>query len=171
VTKKQERQVGRFTFVSDSVSRGETSLTYEYISQPHDAVGIVAAKSSDICLVEQFRQPVRQRLLGIPGGRVEQGETAIQAAAREFSEETGHRLAEPRYILTFYPCPTITTQRIHLFVGEVGEPVDGLTADPAEADMVVRWVSGSDIVSRIADGSVASSVDAFCLLYFLQLTL
>src|SRR5271170_8244056 len=43
-----------------------------------------------ILLVRQYRLPAKQYLWELPAGRVDPGETVLQAARRELVEETGY---------------------------------------------------------------------------------
>ena len=47
-----------------------------------------------ILLVRQYRLPARQYLWELPAGRVDPGETVLQAARRELAEETGYKASE-----------------------------------------------------------------------------
>ena len=56
---------------------------------PNDAIGILAIDDEDrLLLVEQYRHPVRRRLLEIPAGTLDvPGESALDASIRELAEE------------------------------------------------------------------------------------
>lgn len=55
-----------------------------------EAVGIAAfTEDNKMILTRQYRHPFGKVVLDLPGGGVEEGETLLEAAQREFEEETG----------------------------------------------------------------------------------
>jgi len=56
--------------------------------RPIPAVGVACFRGADVLLVRRG-QPPRQGDWSVPGGRIEWGERAADAALRELSEETG----------------------------------------------------------------------------------
>lgn len=57
-------------------------------SNPVPAVGVVCLKGDAVLLIRRGRPP-RQGEWSLPGGRIEPGERAVDAALRELREETG----------------------------------------------------------------------------------
>ena len=55
---------------------------------PVPAVGVVCLRGDEVLLVRRGRPP-RQGEWSLPGGRIESGERAVDAALRELREETG----------------------------------------------------------------------------------
>jgi len=85
------------------------------IVEHHDSVGIVAVSGGDVILITQYRHAAGKTLLEIPAGKIEEGETPRQAAAREMAEEIGcsGRLAR---LLKWYLAPGYSTELMHIFV-------------------------------------------------------
>ncbi len=77
-------------------SRKPYASTIEGAELESDAVLIVAKLEDKLVVVNQFRQPIGDQVWELPAGLIDKGETALQAAKREFKEETG---------LDFYPYP------------------------------------------------------------------
>lgn len=71
--------------------------------------------------VEQYRPPIKQRLIEFPAGLVDEGETPAQAAMREVSEEIGYILNESQLIdLGYvYSAVGITDEKAYLFAAIV----------------------------------------------------
>lgn len=98
----------------------------------------------------------------IPGGRIEPGEDAITAAARELEEETGYRAGPLRPLLSVRPTPGLTDGIHHVFRAAgatlVGPPTD------VEAQRI-EWVPLARAPELIARGEIASASTATALLY------
>ena len=72
-------------------------------------------------MVRQYRHGSRRCTLEIPGGLVDPGETALQAAQRECLEETGYRIRTVHALGVLNPNPALFTNRLHSFWAEDAE--------------------------------------------------
>jgi ADP-ribose pyrophosphatase len=119
----------------------------EIVEHP-GAVAIVAIdRDGMLTLVRQRREAVRQDLLELPAGTLEEGESALECARRELEEETGLRGGAWRGRAVFYTTPGFCREVMHLFVAEDLEP--GPSRPEADEHLeLVRW-STTDIESRL----------------------
>ncbi len=84
-----------------------------YVMDLADAVTVIALTPDNrVILVRQFRAGSGRDGLEPPGGLIDAGEDADQAAARELLEETGYAGETPLVLGTCYANPSILTQRI-----------------------------------------------------------
>jgi ADP-ribose pyrophosphatase len=81
------------------------------------AVAIVAVDRDDrVVLVRQERVPAGGKVLELPAGGVEDGESPIESAKRELHEETGLHGGEWVELATFFTTPGYSDEKMHLFL-------------------------------------------------------
>ena len=120
----------------------------EIVDHP-GAVAIVAVDSQGmLTLVRQRREAVRARLLELPAGTLEAGETPLECARRELAEETGLTGGSWREAATFYTTPGFCRERMHLFFAEELERGEASPESDEELE-VVRWPT-SAIATNVA---------------------
>lgn len=101
----------------------------------------------------------------IPAGRIEPGESAEQAAARETLEETGWRPGPLTQLGAYAPSNGTSDQIFNVFVAagatHVGEPID-----VGESERV-GWLPVAEVRKRIAGGEVTDGLSLTALLWAL----
>ncbi|MBS0651607.1 MAG: NUDIX hydrolase [Verrucomicrobia bacterium] len=78
----------------------------------HAAAVIAETKDGKLLVTQEYRHPTGQWLLSCPGGRIDTGESPIEAARRELLEETGYGGGEFSLLGSIYPYPSVTNQQI-----------------------------------------------------------
>ena len=107
--------------VSKKVLIRGREVTFTFLSTKDAVVIVPRTKAGKVVLVRQIRPAVNEELLELPAGGIEKDEDPLQAARRELAEETGYVAADMRLISSFYPSPGITTERMYMYLAEVGE--------------------------------------------------
>jgi ADP-ribose pyrophosphatase len=115
-----------------------------------------------ILLVRQYRLPAQSYLWELPAGRVDEGETFLQAARRELKEETGYTAKRWKKIATFFPSPGFLAEKMTIFLAT------GLTAGestPMDDERIeMRWFVARDLGRWIESGKIidAKTMIGFC---------
>jgi ADP-ribose pyrophosphatase len=98
------------------------------------SVGIVPLREDGrVVLVRQYRHPIGDRLLEIPAGSVDPGETPEVCAQRELAEEIGCRADDVIRLGSFYLSPGYCTEFMHIFLAR---GLRRATADPDEDEQI-----------------------------------
>lgn len=80
-------------------------------------------------MVEEYRYPIGSKMYEFPGGAIDPGETAEQAAKRELKEETGCS-GDFKFIQVIHPIPGESSSKTFVYLAKVtseGEPKVELT--------------------------------------------
>ena len=119
-----------------------------------------------ILLVRQYRVPARAYLWELPAGRLDEGETPLQAARRELIEETGYRAKRLRVFLDLFPTPGFLEERMYILLAE------GLTlgkAEPEEDEKIVsKAYTRGELEKMIQRGVLRDAKSIAGLLYYFR---
>jgi ADP-ribose pyrophosphatase len=88
----------------------------EIVEHPGAVAVIAVTKDEKMILIKQFRKPAEKVLLEIPAGLVHKGESDINGARRELTEETGYTAGKIKEIFSGYSSPGYSTEVIKFFL-------------------------------------------------------
>lgn len=123
---------------------------WEFAARPNPVVAVLVAwPAGRLLLVEQYREPVEQRVIELPAGLVGDreahvDESVFEAAHRELVEETGYRAARLDEIVR---CPTSAgmTNETAVFLAASGLERVGEGGGDASEDIIVHAIAGDDL--------------------------
>jgi ADP-ribose pyrophosphatase len=121
-----------------------------------ESVTIVPVDGEEIVLVSQTRRGAGKRILELPAGTMEPGESPAEAARRELAEECGLAAAAWRELGSFWAAPAYSTEFVHVFEAAELSVVPSLHLDEDE-DIEVERAAAGEAEALVADaGSLAA---------------
>lgn len=102
----------------DRVKLDDGSLSTREEVVHNGGVGVLAVKDGKVLLVKQFRYSYGEEVIEIPAGKLEKGENPYDAGIRELEEETGLKAKSLKKLITLYPSPGYTNEKIHVYLCE-----------------------------------------------------
>jgi 8-oxo-dGTP pyrophosphatase MutT (NUDIX family) len=143
-----------------------TRFDHHVLRTPNHAAGVVVHDPDrGVLLLWRHRFIVDTWGWEIPAGRVDPGESPIDAAAREVLEETGWRPGPLRPLTSFNVASGITDHHFDAFLADgathVGEPADAFEAERIE------WVPVVDLRRALEAGAVPDGPGLASLTYAL----
>ena len=116
------------------------------------AVMMAVDDKQRILLVRQYRLPAAQYLWELPAGKVDEGETPLQAARRELIEETGYRARKWEKLSRFYPSPGFVAERMTIYLAT--ELTAGAATPMDDERIEARWYTRRELADMIRRGKI-----------------
>ncbi len=91
-------------------------IVRDVVRHPGGAGALPLFDDGRVALVRQYRHPARRELLEIPAGRIEDGETSEECAAREVEQEIGFRAGRMEKLAEFYSTPGFCEERLYVYL-------------------------------------------------------
>lgn len=136
----------------DDVEISDGHKSFREVVRHTGGVVILAFKENKILMVRQFRYPMREVLLELPAGKLEQNENPFLAAKRELEEETGYCANKWTDLGYVYTSPGYSDEKLYLYKAEDLEythchPDVGEILEPLEFDYdeVLKMVKNGEI--------------------------
>ena len=132
----------------DSVELSTGQKTFREVVKHSGGVVILAFKGDKILLVKQFRYPMKEVMLELPAGKLEQGENPFEAAKRELEEETGY-------------CANKWTDLGYLYKAE---DLEFTHCHPDEGEIIQAFEYKYDDVLKMIDNGQINDAKTLCAL-------
>lgn len=147
------------------------TFSREMFERGHAVVVLPYCVNTDsLVLVEQFRLGAAATsaspwLLEAVAGMIAEGEAFEEVARREAQEEAGLNLGRLWPMLSYLSSPGGTTERIHLYLGELtGEVITGVFGLPEEhEDIKVHVVSRQEAMALLHNGKIDNAATLIAL--------
>jgi ADP-ribose pyrophosphatase len=153
VSSEEKYKCGIFTVTEDrAVEPGGFEIKRAIVQHKGSAVMMAVDDQQRILLVRQYRLPARQYLWELPAGRLDEGETALQAAKRELIEETGCRAGKWDELATFYPSPGFLAEKMTIYLAT--ELTAGESTPMEDERIETRWFGANELDEWIDSGKI-----------------
>ena len=120
---------------------------------------IAITKEGDFVMIDQYRHALGETHYELVAGVVDEGETPLQAAQRELSEETGFGGGNWQQFMMLSPNPTNHTNISYTFlatdVEQIGEPHQ----EPSE-DIHIHILTRQEVEQLLHEGEIIQALHA-----------
>lgn len=101
----------------DKVSLPDASVSFREIVEHPGGVTIVPVdEDGNVYCVRQYRYAMGEEILETPAGKIDEGETTLECAMRELSEETGFTAEKYDFLGAFYPSPGFCKETLYAYL-------------------------------------------------------
>ena len=164
VSSKEVYACGLFRVTQDeAVDKTGWRIQRSVIRHNGSAVMMPVDAKNRVLLVRQYRLPADQYLWELPAGKIDDGETALQAAKLELVEETGLRAKKWKKLALFYPSPGYVEETMTIYLAT--ELTQGAAQPMDDERIETRWFSRKELKDLIKANKIT---DAKTMIGFLH---
>jgi ADP-ribose pyrophosphatase len=167
VSSKEVYACGLFRVTEDEATDNDWKIHRCVVRHNGSAVMMPVDAKNRVLLVRQYRLPADKYLWELPAGRIDEGETALQAAKRELIEETGLRAKKWKKLAFFYPSPGYVEESMTIYLAT--ELTQG-AAQPMEDERIeAKWFTRKELQELIRTNKITDAKTMIGFLHWARL--
>jgi len=139
------------------------------LEHPGSVIVLAVDEADRVLVLEQYRHPAGLRMVELPAGLLDaHGEEPLETARRELLEEAEQEAATWTRLLSTYPSPGISDERMEIFLatglsrGDRGD----FALEHEEADLRTRWVPVAELLDGVLAGRVTDAATQLAVMAY-----
>lgn len=138
----------------------------EYLINAHPVCILAINDKNEVLFERQYRYPFDEFIYELPAGKIEKGELPIDAAKREFEEETGYITNNITTLGSVYPNVGYSTEIVDIFLAT------NLVKKQQHLDdgenINIEFISIDKVIEMINDGTIKEGRSIAAMFYYLN---
>ena len=137
---------------------------YFVVELPVSVCAMAITEHNEVILLQQYRHPLKETLLEIPGGFVDSGESSEKAMARELLEETGYEFSNLVFLARVAANPGVLDNYTDLYLATGGRKVSAQSLD-ANEEIEVQLYPLETVKELLLKNEIKQALHTTCLFY------
>lgn len=137
---------------------------YFVVELPVSVCALAITQNNEVILVEQYRHPIGESILEIPGGFIDAGEDPQQAIARELLEETGYTFDEYIPLGKTAANPGVLDNYTYLFLATGGKKTAEQALD-ANEEITMHFKPVEEVRELLKENKIVQAMHSLCMFY------
>ena len=143
---------------------GKIVDAYYVVELPASVCALAITEDGNVLLAKQYRHPLEETLIELPGGFVDAGEEPDKAIDRELLEETGHEFTSIEFVGKVSANPGLLTGYTHLYLARGGKKVASQRLDHNE-EIEVLQMPLEEVRTMFLNNEIPQALHVGCLFY------
>lgn len=158
-----------FTARRDKCEMPDGKIVEEYyvVELPPSVCALSITTEGKVLMAKQYRHPLGETLIEIPGGFVDPNEDPNVAISRELLEETGYAFDSIEFVGKVAANPGVLSGYTHLYLARGGKKVAAQSLD-ANEEIEVLLVPLEEVRAMLMNNEIVQALHVSCLLYAFQ---
>lgn len=143
---------------------GKIVETYYVVEIPVTVCALAITEAGKAIIVRQYRHPIQETIFELPGGFIDEGETAVTGIARELLEETGYEFKAIYEVGKVAANPGVLNNYTILFLATGGKKISQQQLDHNE-EIDVQLLPLEEVKRMLLNNKFPQALHTSCLMY------